>query len=278
MTNPSEPRTPDPLYHAAAPIRVAAVVTAFAIAAIYVLQVVTSLALSTPGALIVTFSATAMGVAAAAKDRSFRLGVSAAPPRFWIAAALIGLSTWYVDLTLVTWLGPPGDSPLLESSVKHAPGAVAVIAFAIAPAIAEELVFRGVLARSLARRSITTAVPGCVPRQGFPRVTALPLRECGGRSLPTAIIASSLVFSLYHLLPAQVVATFPLGLALATLAVRSDSVLPGMLAHFLNNAVVLIVSRNALPWLATAIDGHFAAAFSVAVACTGAGFALAIKQ
>lgn len=246
---PREPRVPSRLHRGAAPLAVAAWVTATAVASIYMLQLLAANRVSTPVAFAVSFGATAASVGFLAKRRGFELGFSAAPARFWLAAALIGLSTWYVDLAWVTWLGPGGDTARLEAAVQQTPVAVALIAIAVLPAFAEELVFRGVLARSLARRSTAAG-----------------------------IIGSALAFSLYHLMPMQVVATFPLGLALATLAVRSDSVGPGIVAHFLNNAVVIALSRNALPALADTVERHSGAAFAVALAATSIGVVLAIRK
>lgn len=243
---PSEPRTPGRLYHAAAPIRLAISVTAFAIAAIYALQLAAGQLASPLVAFAVCYGATAIAIAIVAKARAFGLGITPGSLRIWGAAVLIGLSAWYVDLALVTWLAPRGGAPHLEAIVEHAPVGLALIAIALLPAIAEELVFRGVLARSLARRSV-----------------------------PIAILASALVFSLYHLLPIQMVATFPLGVALAILAVRSGSVLPGMLTHFLNNAMVIVLSHNALPQLARTIERYPIAAFAAAIASMGIGLVLA---
>lgn len=246
---PSEPRTTNPLYHAAAPTHLAMSFTAMAIGAIYLVQLIAAQLISTSGAFLISFGAAATGVVWGAKKRAFRLGATPAPARFWIAATLIGSSTWCVGLALVSWLEPPGDPGHLELVVKRLPLATALLGLAILPALAEELVFRGVLARALARRS-----------------TAL------------AIVGSALVFSLYHLLPIQVVATMPLGIALAILAVRSDSILPGMLAHALNNALVIALARNAAPWLSSAIEEHPGVAMAIAMASTATGIGLAIRK
>lgn len=107
-----------------------------------------------------------------------------APLRFWIAATLVGVTAWYVDFALVTWISPPGDAAHLTTFVEELSLGSAAVAIAIAPALTEELFFRGVLARAFARRATAGA-----------------------------IVASAFVFSLYHINPIQIVATFPLGVA-----------------------------------------------------------------
>ncbi|MBE5745642.1 MAG: CPBP family intramembrane metalloprotease [Clostridiales bacterium] len=84
----------------------------------------------------------------------------------------------------------------------------------IAP-IAEELLFRGVVLDGL--------------KSGFSTLVAAVL--CGA------------LFSLYHQNPVQTAYQFCCGFAYALLAVRAKSVLPTVLAHFLNNAYILILYK-----------------------------------
>jgi sodium transport system permease protein len=100
---------------------------------------------------------------------------------------------------------------------------VVLLAVALAPAICEEVLFRGVLVRGLATRFFPLA----------------------------AVFVGAIVFSLYHLRIVQLVPTFTLGLVLGYLAMRADSVLPGMIAHFTNNAIALVIVRGDAPPLAT---------------------------
>ncbi len=85
---------------------------------------------------------------------------------------------------------------------------------AILPALMEEIVFRGVLLQGL--RSFGTVGATLV---------------CGA------------LFSLYHQNPAQTLYQFCCGAAFALVAIRSGSVLPSVLAHFINNGAILILVK-----------------------------------
>lgn len=85
---------------------------------------------------------------------------------------------------------------------------------AVLPAIFEEIVFRGLLLDGL---------------HSFGRVGAILL--CGG------------LFALYHQNPVQTVYQFCCGAAFALVAVRAGSILPTVLAHFLNNALIIILTK-----------------------------------
>jgi len=245
---PSEPRTLRQLYHAPASTAVAVSITVAAISMIYVLQGTLVRFVPAIVAVGVTYILITAAVVALAKAVPFSVGLRSPPLRFWIAAVLIGLSVWYIGLQLVEWLQPPGSIDSLEHGLKRAGLAPALIAFAVMPAIAEELVFRGVLGRSLARRSTVLA-----------------------------IVVSAVAFSAYHVMPSQVVGTLPFSFAVATLAVRSGSVLPSMLAHFLNNATVIMLTRETVPSVGFVIGDHPAGAFVGAIAITCVGVALAAR-
>ncbi len=89
------------------------------------------------------------------------------------------------------------------------------IVVAVFAPILEEILFRGVILDGL--------------QAGFSAIFAALI--CGA------------VFSLYHQNPVQTVYQFCCGVAYALLAVRAKSVLPTMLAHFLNNAYILILYK-----------------------------------
>jgi sodium transport system permease protein len=175
------------------------------------------------------------------------LGLGWARPRFFAAGAAIGATIWYVNLRLVALL-PLGDHPLraLAELVARPPLLSALALFALVPAVCEELLFRGVLARAL-----------------------------GSRFSPVAAAAiSSVVFSAYHLSPAQALPTLSFGFALALIAIRAGSILPTMLAHAINNALALAMSRSALPQLADWIDHHPTLALLGCATATAAGIGL----
>src|SRR5205823_1216781 len=57
----------------------------------------------------------------------------------------------------------------------------------------------------------------------------------------TAIFMSSFLFALYHMNVFQALPAFLLGVVLGILTVRSGSILPSMLLHFLNNGAVIAI-------------------------------------
>jgi membrane protease YdiL (CAAX protease family) len=88
----------------------------------------------------------------------------------------------------------------------------AILIIAVLPAIFEESIFRGLM------------LP---PMQKF--------------STPVAVLLSGALFALYHQSPQQTIYQFICGCAFALVAIRARSVLPTMLSHFLNNAVILLL-------------------------------------
>jgi len=93
---------------------------------------------------------------------------------------------------------------------------VLIAAFAVTPAICEELAFRGFILSGLAR---------------------------GGR-LGIAIVISSMMFGVMHLIPQQVFNASLVGLLIGLLAVHSRSLFPAILFHFSNNTLALLYSRD----------------------------------
>lgn len=104
-----------------------------------------------------------------------------------------------------------------------------IFAVAVLPAVFEELVFRGLLLLGL---------------KGF------------GETF--AVLVCGALFSLYHKNPAQTAYQFVCGAAFALVAIRSGSVLPTVLSHFINNAAIIVLYRFGLseipnPWSAVLI-------------------------
>ncbi|GAB4135319.1 MAG: ABC transporter permease subunit [Planctomycetaceae bacterium] len=92
---------------------------------------------------------------------------------------------------------------------------VILLVFAVAPAVCEEIAFRGFIL------------------SGFSQSQRLWL----------AIALSSLTFGVMHMIPQQVFNAALLGLVLGLLAVRSNSLLPGIIFHMIFNALAIIHSR-----------------------------------
>ena len=147
------------------------------------------------------------------------------PPTWALSAAvLLGGGLWYAAHLALGALvdgGFPAPGPHFDA-LFEALGALArepltaVLLFAgvaVAPAICEELLFRGVVLQSL-RRSV---------------------------GAPTAVLLTAALFGLFHLNLAQLPTTVVVGLVLGGLVVLSGSIWPAMLLHALHNGVAVAV-------------------------------------
>jgi sodium transport system permease protein len=97
---------------------------------------------------------------------------------------------------------------------------VLLLSFALAPAVCEELAFRGFILSGLRRSG----------------------------SKWTAIVVSSIFFGAAHAIFQQSLVAFLLGLVIGYLAVQSGSLWPGVLFHVVHNSLALMAQRVA-PWL-----------------------------
>jgi membrane protease YdiL (CAAX protease family) len=178
------------------------------------------------------------------------LGITGAPLRFFVAALAIGLTAWYLNMRVVLELPITEHHTRTLSALVARPSLAAAIAmFAVVPAVCEELLFRGVLARSL------------------------------GRHLPAVAAAaiSAVVFSAYHLSLAQALPTLTLGFVLALITIRADSIVPAVVAHAVNNVVTIAVSRDAVPGLANWLTAHPTLALAGCASVTAAGIAITLR-
>lgn len=103
---------------------------------------------------------------------------------------------------------------------------LALLVMAVMPALFEETLFRGVILQN-ARR------------------------EAGDLN---AVLLCGLCFSLFHASALQTFYQFLCGCAFALLAMRARSVLPCMVAHFLNNAAIVIFEASGLNTAQTIFD------------------------
>ena len=113
----------------------------------------------------------------------------------------------------------------------------ALIVIGILPAIFEESLFRGVILRNCER--------GC------------------GTFFSVLLVGMS--FSLYHTSPEQTVYQFFAGCVFAFIAVRSGSILPSVLMHFINNALIVIFGACGLLDSAGNLNIPFAVDLSLAI-------------
>jgi len=162
-----------------------------------------------------------MGVILTSSVReTFRLkwpGLFAIPLAVLLAMTLHPLSLEFA--ARMSWFFPP-----LPASVSEVLSAITsddiswwmpVLAFAVAPAICEEVAFRGFLL------------------SGFKR---------GGRE-GLAIVLSALTFGIIHMIPQQVLNASLLGLVLGLIAVRTRSLFPGIAFHFAYNGLELVRNK-----------------------------------
>ena len=127
--------------------------------------------------------------------------------------------------------------------------AVVLLAFAIAPAVVEELLFRGLVTASLL-----------------------------GHGLLIALVGQSAMFGLYHLELAQGMGTAILGLAFGWIRLQTGSILPSMLAHGAYNSLVLIALRTSgSPPTPDSDIGARSAMIAVGVMMCGVGLVLLRK-
>ena len=125
---------------------------------------------------------------------------------------------------------PPGVTEVLATvSSDQISWWIPFVAFAMAPAICEEIAFRGFLLT------------------GFQR---------GGRAW-LAIVLSALTFGIIHMIPQQVFNAALLGGVLGLIAVRTRSLFPGIAFHFVYNAMELARNRFGAKFTPTGLWNWF---------------------
>ncbi len=157
------------------------------------------------------------------------LGTVKSSPRALLAALLLGVSLWHWNLLLVAPLGERFITSQEQLEWQSFVGldsrslASTLFFFALVPAVCEELLHRGVLAPSLARRL------GTGP----------------------AVLASALLFGLSHLSLGRLLPTAVLGGAAAFLRLRTGSLLAAGILHFLYNSSILVMAYGgcSLPYV-----------------------------
>lgn len=180
---------------------------------------------------------------------------------WWFGAAAAGAVVWVFPSWMATQIVdrlPPalqahfgtGLEMIAASLRSESPGRVLmVIAVAVGAPLFEELIFRGFLWSVVARtsRAATSDVSG----------------DPGARGDSQAFVATTLLFAAYHMDPVHVVTLLPTAILLGWLRLRSGSVWPGVVAHFVNNALA-----------AALVIGGFDADLSTAAAFAGLGATL----
>ena len=121
------------------------------------------------------------------------------------------LNGWFLG-----WLERYGyqDTPILLPSLDGFGIVGVLLAVAVLPAIFEEVIFRGLLLKGM---------------------------KCFG--VIGAALINGALFAIYHQNPAQTLYQFCCGFAFALVAIRAGSVLPTVLSHFINNALIIILMK-----------------------------------
>lgn len=151
-------------------------------------------------------------------------------PPHWLDLAAVALLPFVLHpLTLefsasLQWFFPPLPPSVADAlaamSSDHLPAWLVFLTFALAPAVCEELAFRGFIL------------------SGF---------QHNGRER-LAILLSGLAFGVMHLIPQQVLNAAMLGVLLGWIAVRTRSLWPGVLFHFLYNGLEVSRTRFGRHW------------------------------
>ncbi|MFQ6604746.1 MAG: lysostaphin resistance A-like protein [Fidelibacterota bacterium] len=144
--------------------------------------------------------------------------------RYVLVATLfiaIGLIIWVDELDrLIAIIIPPPDSMLAISAQLYFDGSIVAMILwftiiVIAP-LGEELLFRGFLQQML---------------------------EVYWLDITKAVLVTSMVFALVHFNPFWIIQIYLLGLVLGYLSWKTDSIIPGLIVHGLNNALALLITQ-----------------------------------
>ncbi|HEX7506018.1 MAG TPA: ABC transporter permease subunit/CPBP intramembrane protease [Polyangia bacterium] len=148
------------------------------------------------------------------------VGFSRPLPRAVLGAALAGCSAWAAVAIFSEWILPV-PKPMLEElrkSLVPMDGSRSFVAtlllVAASPAICEECLFRGPILRGLRTRFDSAA----------------------------AVVVTAALFGLFHMDVYRLIPTTILGVLLGFIALESGSILPSMVAHFCNNAVLVTLA------------------------------------
>lgn len=138
-----------------------------------------------------------------------------------------GLGLWLLDtiingiMVLVIGYSPPTPPNAFPVTIFQA--VIVFVALAIAPPICEEILFRGYIQRSYESKS----------------------RKIG-------YVVTALLFVFYHFRLQGLVALLPIAFGLGYMRLRTDSIWPGVAAHFANNllaALLMIISAMHPEWI-----------------------------
>lgn len=153
---------------------------------------------------------------------------------FGLLFSLNWVNGWFVELLSLIGYTAPGDSTLPSVAGGGIVGVLFVVA--VLPAFCEETIFRGIILDGV--KDIGTVA---------------------------ACLLGGLLFSIFHQNPTQTIYQFICGAAFTLLAIRADSVIPTILVHFINNAVIIFDYR--FEFLAKISAGGAIVVYAVSAVC-----------
>lgn len=171
------------------------------------------------------------------------LAVVPVAPRVLAASVLLGSSFLVFNLLIQSLLPFHFDDSSLEQALAAPSTWLVLVVIGLIGPFAEELVFRGNLLPAFLRRG-----------KWF------------------AILATSLVFALYHLSLPQLFPAFVSGVALGMLATKTRSIVPTTLAHVANNTMVIVLGQTGVA------EAHPAVLVPAAVVLFAIGLALLLAH
>lgn len=156
-------------------------------------------------------------------DPSVAFGWRVPVPRSWLAVILAVSGGWILTVELATLQHQffPFPEEMIEqfsdlfAGLENLSIWQALLLIAVLPAVVEEHLCRGLMLRGMSR------VSGAWP----------------------AILVVALIFAFLHLNPYRLLPTFALGILLGYIAIRTNSIFPAILGHFMNNAASVLVYR-----------------------------------
>jgi sodium transport system permease protein len=185
------------------------------------------------------------------------IGLRRPAARAGLGAVLVGGSAWAAVAIFSDWLLPAPKHLLEElrrsvSSLASSHGLfLTLLLMALSPAICEETLFRGPILRGLRARLSPAA----------------------------AAVMTGVLFGLFHLDIYRLIPTTILGVLLGFITLESGSIIPAMLAHFCNNATLLVLATTHFDQRMESL-GHRALTLIVlaSVSLTAIGFALVRRK
>ena len=169
-------------------------------------------------------------------------------------ALLFGSTFWYLNLVLVAPLlqdyTSASDRALGQALAEEAPLLLELAVLALVPAVCEEILVRGAIARGLAARFGPLA----------------------------AVLVSSAYFALLHLSLARALPTFVLGTASAAIVLRTRSLVPAIIIHGLHNAAALVLTEPSMAAATLAIGSRPELALAVGAGGSVAGLFMLLHR